>query len=408
MEDSSWTEVPVGINAARWITRHDCRTVLVVVHTLTSLTRLHDFVGLVKHDLCVQVVFTLAPDLFGAGARRAVAALDAAVIPWEQAVHLRFDLAIAASYTQLHRLHTPLLLAPHGAGYAKLAGRPANGGPPAPRDVVGLDRQRLLFDGRVIPSALVLSHHRQRELLGQTCPEALPVAVVLGDPSVDQVVASRPHRPGYRRALGLDDEEKLVVAVSTWGRRSLLGQHPHLFARLAAEVAADPGFRVAAILHPNCWTAHGKWQIKAWFAAARRAGLLLIPPERGWQATLAAADVVIGDHGSATLYASALDIPILLASGFPLRDLSGEAAQRQLARLASRLRTDRPVLPQVVKAMDGHQPGRYIPVAELITSEPGRFAGVARRQMYRMLRLPEPEEPAVQALAPAPRLHDLD
>ncbi|MFL6073002.1 MAG: hypothetical protein ACJ73S_06345 [Mycobacteriales bacterium] len=379
-----------------------------MVHTLTSLNRLHDFVDLVKHDLRVQVVFTLAPDPLGASARRAVAALDAAVIPWEQAVHLRFDLAIAASYSQLHRLHTPLLLAPHGAGYAKLAGRPANGGPPVPRDVVGLDRQRLLFDGRVIPSALVLSHYQQREMLGQTCPEALPVAVVLGDPSADQIAASRPHRPGYRRALGLDGGEKLVVAVSTWGRRSLLGQHPRLFPGLAAEAAAGGGFRVAAILHPNCWTVHGKWQIEAWFAEARRAGLLLIPPERGWQATLAAADAVIGDHGSVTLYAAALDIPIMLTSGFPHRDLSGAAAQRQLARLAPRLRTDRPLLPQLVTAVDGHRPGRYAPVAELITSEPGRFAEVARCQLYRMLRLPEPEEPAAQAIAPAPLVRGPD
>src|SRR2546423_15341428 len=63
MYDSIWAEVPAGLNAGRWITRHGCKTVLVVVHTLTSLMRLHDFVDLVKHDLRVQVVVTLAPDL---------------------------------------------------------------------------------------------------------------------------------------------------------------------------------------------------------------------------------------------------------------------------------------------------------------------------------------------------------
>ena len=114
--DQEWLSAPIGIDAYRWISRVGCRTVLVAVHSLVSCHRLLDVVDLVESDPRVQVVFTVAPDVFATGLGEYLHELGALVVPWRQAVLERFDLALAASYGGIHELHAPLAVMAHGAG----------------------------------------------------------------------------------------------------------------------------------------------------------------------------------------------------------------------------------------------------------------------------------------------------
>lgn len=50
MSGHEWSRVPIGLDARRWVTRRDCKMVLVVVHTVTSGQRLLDTVRLVESD----------------------------------------------------------------------------------------------------------------------------------------------------------------------------------------------------------------------------------------------------------------------------------------------------------------------------------------------------------------------
>lgn len=93
MSGHEWSRVPIGLDARRWVTRRDCKMVLVVVHTVTSGQRLLDTVRLVESDLRVQVVFTMAPDVFSNGVARFIDGLGAVSVPWLQATQQRFDLA---------------------------------------------------------------------------------------------------------------------------------------------------------------------------------------------------------------------------------------------------------------------------------------------------------------------------
>lgn len=53
-----WLRVPIGPEAAAWVTRAPERLVLAVVHNVTSLTRLLDVVSVFESDQRLQVVFT--------------------------------------------------------------------------------------------------------------------------------------------------------------------------------------------------------------------------------------------------------------------------------------------------------------------------------------------------------------
>ncbi|ROP38047.1 hypothetical protein [Saccharothrix texasensis] len=382
MTRPEWPRVPIGLDASQWVSRAGCLSVLAVVHTVTSGQRLLEAVELIENDTRLQVVFTQAPDVFSNGVAEFLRSTRGVVWPWELAIRERFDLALAASYGGLHELHAPLVVMPHGAGYGKSF---ATGDEPV---VYGLDAQRLLHNGRVLASALVLAHEDEREVLRRQCPQALDVAVVAGDPCYDRLVTSLPQRDAYRAALGVGPGQPTVVVSSTWGLDSLFARFEDLLPRLLEELTPQ-GFRVVALVHPGAWFGHGRRQVDAWLADCREAGLVVVGPEVDWRAALIAADHVVADHGSVGVYAAAIDRPVVLVDA-PVRvATSGGSAQELLRRSAPRLQAGTAVLPQFEQAA-ARAAELGAAVRERLTSQPGRSSAQLRRVMYRLLDIPEP------------------
>ncbi|SHM22262.1 hypothetical protein [Actinacidiphila paucisporea] len=69
-----------------------------------------------------------------------------------------------------------------------LEGSQPEGASPPP--VFGLSPQWLLSDGEPVAEALVFSHPEQIERLRAGCPQAVPAAVLGGDPCFDRVLAA--------------------------------------------------------------------------------------------------------------------------------------------------------------------------------------------------------------------------
>ncbi|MFC7329858.1 hypothetical protein [Marinactinospora rubrisoli] len=423
--------VPIGSAAATWSTRPDCRRVLVIAHTVTSVTRLLDLLPIFDSDPRIQVVATRArTSNFREGVTEFLTDLGFAVAPWEQAVEERFDLAVSASLgDDMHLLRAPLIVVSHGAGYNKLM-KPETGnrkpetgnrkpetgnrkpetgnrkpetGNRKPETgnrsaVFGLSTETLVRDGRLVPSVLVLSHPEQLDRLGASCPEAVPSALVAGDPTYDRILAGRRWRAEYRRALDVG-ERRMVLVSSTWGPSSLLGRRPELLSALVGELPADE-YRVVFAAHPNAWHGHGPWQLRNWLASSERAGLRVLPPRVGWQAALVAADHVIGDHGSVTFYGAALGTHTMLGT-FPHDELDPASPIAEFGRTARLLAGDRPLRDQLVADADRHRPDRFAGVTRLLTSLPEKSARVLRTACYRLMDLPEPGH-AVRVTPPEP------
>ncbi|WP_210591506.1 hypothetical protein [Streptomyces sp. GESEQ-35] len=383
-----WRHVPVRPDVERWATRRTRRRVLVVVHTVIAGQRLLDTIRLLEGDIRVQTFFTQAPDVFGNGVAEFLDQLGGLVMPWSQVVQTHFDLALAASHGSLHELHAPVIVLPHGAGHNKLtpSGRP--GRLVGQRGVYGLSRQRLVRDGAVVPEVIVLAHHEEVTRLGHECPEALPVAEVVGDPCFDRIAASIPFRALYRDALGARGGQRLVLVCSTWGPDSLLGQGWGILERLVGELPQDE-FRIAALLHPHVWNAHGAWQVRAWLAGLGRSGLALVSPYGDWTGAVVAADYIVGDHGSVTLYGAMTGVPVLMA-GRPDADVDPGSPLAELMSFAPRLHGDRPLRPQLRRSSATCRAHRYERVASRISSEPGQFSRKMRALLYRKLRLRAP------------------
>lgn len=387
-----WVRGPFGFDLDQGATIRPERRVLVVAHHVTSGTRLTDVIPLLESDRRIQVAYTAAPrSIFDGGLSDYLRGLGGLVLPWHQATRTSFDLAVAAADGMLEHLHAPVMTLQHGAGPSKLLIRTAGSGPPASRSVAGMMRERLIVAGRVVPSAIVLPHERHLRVLERECPEALPVAIVGGDPCLDRLMASVRLRNTYRRALGVRPNQKLVFITSTCREESLLGGHLGLLSRVAAELPSHE-YRVAAALHPNIWAFHGRRQVISWLGDALRYGLRLLPPEEGYRAALIAADRIIGDHGSATYYGAAIGVPALLAA-FPEDDIVPGSHVARLGAVAPRLAPEQPLLPQLEKAAYAYNEETHAALRNDISSRPGSSARILRQEMYRLMCLPEPEPP---------------
>ncbi|CAN3981978.1 hypothetical protein [Kitasatospora purpeofusca] len=401
-----WVRVPVGPEAARWATRGRCRRVLLVVHNVTAATRLIDVLPLFRDDLRLQVLATCTGSSpFRSGVAELLASVGVPVLPWEQALATPVDLAISASFGgQLGDLKGTLTVLSHGVGYNKTLTAP-NTEHRTPDAVFGLGPEWILTaEGTPIADAMVFSHPEQIDRLAKSCPEALPTAVLAGDPCFDRILAARHHRDRYRRALGVHPGQRLVLLNSTWNPTSLFGDSgpedvlPLLLPRLTSELPADE-YRVAAVLHPNIWHGHGPGQIRLWLDRARRAGLALVDPLEGWRQALIAADVVLGDFGSVSYYAAACGTPVLLGATDP-EALGTESPVAAFVRSAPRLDPYRALPPQLDRLLSEHRPANG--PTELTSSAPGDSAALLRGLFYRLIGITEPAAPAVLDPLPLP------
>ncbi|MFJ6214732.1 hypothetical protein ACIQGZ_15570 [Streptomyces sp. NPDC092296] len=391
----SLLRVPVGHDAERWRTFQGTRTLVVAARTVTSAVRVLEVLpALLRGDGRVTVVVAHDPtSAFGDGVSELLRAEGCRVMPWEQLDGLAPDLVLSASENiDLPEGDCPVLVLPHGVGFQKRVPDSRS----ARTRLSGVVPDSLLATGR---AWLAVSHPDQEEQLLASHPLAAGRTLLVGDPCYDRLRAGLARRAAYRRALRVADDQRLVVVSSTWGPTSLLGRDPQLPARLLAELPLDE-YRVAAITHPNVWSGHGSWQIRTLQAAALEAGLLLIPPERGWQPTLVAADAVVGDHGSVTLYGAALGKPVLLATVGS--DSEPGTAMAELSRTAPRLAGGEPLRAQLDRAVREHTPGRYAGITDRAFAEPDQALARLRTALYGLLRLPEPGPAAAPALAYPP------
>ncbi|WP_274567626.1 translation initiation factor 2 [Streptomyces spiramyceticus] len=368
---------------------------LFAVRSATALHRLLDVLPVFAGDPRVVRRFTLVPGSdFGVDALAAIERYGARTIPWTEAVARTHQLILASSPKgDLDRLRGgPLVLLPHGAGFNKVLA-----GDGSDDSASGLDRAYLERDGRLLAGLHALAHPSQVSRLRAECPEAARRAAVVGDPTLDRMLASLPHRDRYRSALGTGGR-KLVVFTSTWGPESLLVRRPGLIADVVGELTYD-GYQLALVAHPNVHSKRGLLDLQERLAPAVRAGLVLARPYEEWAALLVAADAVVTDHGSTALYAAALDLPILAACDGGDELIAGSPMAELLAHV--------PWLESpgdVERAISAHRAGsgRALASAAFAAGEQGRAVERLRGELYALLGMEPLSGPPDERALPAP------
>lgn len=376
---------PIGAQAHRWRTFGPERTLVVAARTVTSLVRALDVVpDVVADDPRVAVVFAYDPSsAFEDGVLDLLRRLRCRTMPWAQLHEVEVDLLLSASENVDPPGDFPVLVLPHGVGFQKWVPDSENPG----TRLSGLARDSLLAARR---AWLTVSHPQQARQAEEASPSTAGRTVLVGDPCFDRLTASSRWRERYRERLGVLPDQRLVLLSSTWGPGALIARHPRLPAELLARLPLD-GYRVALVLHPNVWSVHGAWQIEVMLRSAIAAGLHVVDPTDGWQQAVIASDLLIGDHGSVTLYGAAVGRPVLLGAFGP-EAVPGTAGET-LRRVAAGFDAGAPARPQVEAAIAGHRPDRYAEVADQAFAVPGEAMTRLRRLVYELLRLAPAETP---------------
>lgn len=201
--------VPVGADAERWVTRAGCRRVLLVVHNVTSATRLLDVLPLLSGDPRVQWLATCTGSSpFLAGVPELLASAGLPVIPWKQAKDTPVDLAVSASFGgQLHALRGALAVLSHGVGYNKKLATPDNTDLRAVTRVAAARRSppAAIVNGSTAHPQLAFPPDVIGKIGDPPAPGGTGAGAVLGGPSQGRVVGSAvrcstgPAEPGARR-----------------------------------------------------------------------------------------------------------------------------------------------------------------------------------------------------------------
>ncbi|WP_335743756.1 translation initiation factor 2 [Streptomyces sp. SAT1] len=226
-------------------------------------------------------------------------------------------------------------------------------------------------------------------------------AKVVGDPTLDRLLASRPLRERYRAALGTG-ARRLLVLVSTWGPESLLRRFPELPARLAAHLPQDE-YQLALVVHPNEHSLLGTYDLTERLAPALDAGLVLAGPHEEWASVLIAADALVTDHGSTALYYCATeDRPVVGVHRGGAELIPGSPMHTLLDRIP-RLGAPDAAPSAVEEALRAYRPGTGREAARTAFAQQGRALRLLRTELYALLGLTPPARTAPPRLLPEPR-----
>lgn len=372
----------------------DQRAVLFAARSAVALYRLLDVLPVFSGDARITRLFTRVPGSdFGADAFSAIDALGGRTVPWSEASGRSYDLIVAASPKgDLRLLRGPHVLVPHGAGFNK-----SISGEGSADSASGLDPAYLRRAHDRVPVALhALAHPEQITRLAVADPCAARHAKVIGDPTLERVLASASLRDRYRAALGTG-ARKLLVLVSTWGPESLIRRQPDLPARLAAHLPHDE-YQLALVIHPNERSLLGTHELTERLAPALDAGTVLPDPHEEWASVLIAADALVTDHGSAALYYCAVrDRPVVSVHRGGGELIPASPMGVLLERIPRLERAE-----DISDALRAYRPGPGRDAARAAFAPAGDAVGRLRTEIYALLGLAPPARGGTPRLLPAP------
>ncbi|WP_143760720.1 hypothetical protein [Actinosynnema mirum] len=344
-------------------------------------------------------MYALSPgSAFSKGARDLLRGAGAYVIKNSKALRkAEVDLVVTASEKIDFSIfpETVTFVAPHGLGFHKLV---PDAEKKKARRLSGLVKDKHLRDCVV---RQVVTHSNQLEQLRKVTEHIEGKTELCGDLSFEIIRDSAHRRRAYRDEFGLKRGQKLVVVTSTWGSRSLLRQARELIGRLLNRLPREE-YRIALVLHPNVWARKGEGAVMTDLERELAGGALLVRPEQGWHAGIVAADLVIGDHGSVSLYAAMNGTPFLLAAAGD--EVVPGTSMAALVEGAPRLRSGDDVLARCRAAMLGEGQLDAQTLLDRTIEQPEGAAARMRELFYGALGLSLPAAPLPRYAAPLPLL----
>jgi hypothetical protein len=353
-------------------------SVLLVAHTVLSLRYVQEHYLLLNDDRRLRFALTQGADDWGVGVGSMARRLPVPTVPWQDAVHGSWDLALFGTHggaiyfdRTRSRVHVQ-----HGLGAGKLVdGDDFTYGP-----------SWALWNGRPKYDLMLEASHAVQRRAIAACPPLAGVIAVVGDLFADRLLAAQQYRTQHRAALGISDDDLAVILISTWGPDGLIGS---MGTALLDSALALPRCRVVLTMHPHVWHGRVDGTPPRWgdrLAPLRKRGLIVCGPNDSWIPHLTAADVAVIDHGSLGLYWALLGRPTV-AAPVPAGSTNPDSPIAKLRAVSMPLDPS-DLHNTIARAMATHDPERNLRQVGEIVSYPGQSAARTRHILYQAVGLP--------------------
>jgi hypothetical protein len=366
--------------------------VLLVAHTKLSWQYVREAYRTLRPDPRLTFAVTQGSDEFGGGVEPTISQVGLPILPWEEAVAERWDLALFGTHGGeiFFRRAATRVHVQHGLGAGKLVAG----------DDFTYGRSWALWNGRLKYDLMLEASHAVERSAIAACPPLAGVIAVVGDLTADRLLASRALRDEYRAALGVQPGQVAVLFASTWGAHGLLGATG---TGLLERALSLPEYAVMLTAHPHVWQGRRGEPPTRWdrrLAPLVERGLTVCGPDEGWVPYLVAADLAVIDHGSLGLYFALLGRPTVRIP-VPATEINPRSPIAVLRECSPLLRDPEDLGRVVEHARRAHDPDMVAARCGEIVSYLGEASMRIRAVLYQRLPVLEPTDPA-PAAEPAP------
>jgi hypothetical protein len=346
------------------------RRVLLVAHDALMARYLRRLPALLDAP---SVSFWMTSPWIHVDAAAARALADASGLPFvglHQAIARPWDLTVFADHNAAHLFPraVPKLRINHGlSGGKTVRGQPYDCGP----------RWTLRRDGGPLYDRIAVSGRWALEAMLALNPALRGTIEIVGDLDADHVDTLAADPTGPRRALGLEPDASVLLAISTWGPGSVLERWGPALERALS--CLPPPWRPVLAIHPKAWS------------TARALGLdrgvvRVLHPDEDWRPWVAVASAGLADHSSLSLQLVRLGRPVVYAPPAE-RLVPGTVLS---AAVDASVRIDRP---ECLAAALARSAGAVVPaaLAAAISDRRGESAEAHRALLRTLLGLDAPE-----------------
>jgi hypothetical protein len=244
--------------------------------------------------------------------------------------------------------------------------------------------------GRVVYTRIFEERETSRDLALRTDPALKDVLVVVGSLENDRLLEQVSRREEFRRQLGYEREDVVVLVLSTWGEHCLL--HTMGDELLAEARRLQPEFKFIFSAHPHEYRPQpgGKRVWGEYLRSQRVHGFTVREPSQSWIPYLVASDIVVTDHTGLVENAALLEKPIIMVP-VPEDRVWKHSVTWKIRQFVPILRDATMLRECLLRARTDYPRERLHELARTVHPHRGEAAERIRREIYALLRLPPPE-----------------
>ncbi|MCA9402380.1 MAG: CDP-glycerol glycerophosphotransferase family protein [Candidatus Omnitrophica bacterium] len=301
----------------------------------------------------------------------------ARMISYRIAEYVKWDLILTAEQTLYFRRDCPMIYTGHSLKSGKLnpAGDSMKYGAPSRHE-----------DGTIKYARIFCANEHEFRTVKDHFPDHAPRVRVVGNLLVDQMLTAGDQRDAILRRLGLDPRRRTLMVTSTWRGDSLAqSQGRELMDKLDDLLKR---YNIIVSFHQNNFVREYSPDLdwRAEFAARDCPGLHILRQNETSLACLPAADVLLTDHTSTSLYYLFLNRPVVYYVHPNVRYDKG-ALILELQKIARTVDSLANLEADIAAAETGFDPDAYARLAAKACSYAGHGWQRMEREIYDTLGL---------------------